>query len=124
MTKENIQAGFRGAGLVLFNPEAVLLKLDVVVQTPKSSPRQEGAWEAKTPRTAREVEAQSTLIRQRVRNRPGSSASSLDDMVVQLSKGARQIAHEMVLLRVSDWGRNPGDLTKSKIRRRCDPATK
>ena len=62
LTKENIQAGFRGAGLVLHNLQAVLLKLDVVVQTPKPSPRWEDAWEAKTPRNAREVEAQSTLI--------------------------------------------------------------
>lgn len=98
-TKENIQAGFRGAGLVPHNPQAVLLKLDVVLQTPTQSPRQVDAWEAKTPRNAYEVKAQSTLIRQRVRNRPGSSASSLDEKVVQLSKGAQQMAHEMVLLR-------------------------
>jgi hypothetical protein len=33
MTKENIYAGFRGAGLVLHNLEAVILKLDVVLCT-------------------------------------------------------------------------------------------
>jgi hypothetical protein len=33
MTKENIYAGFRGAGLVLHNLEAVILKLDVVLYT-------------------------------------------------------------------------------------------
>jgi hypothetical protein len=33
MTKENICAGFRGAGLVLHNLEAVILKLDVVLYT-------------------------------------------------------------------------------------------
>jgi hypothetical protein len=33
-SKSNIQAGFRGAGLVPHDPEAVLSKLDVVVQTP------------------------------------------------------------------------------------------
>jgi hypothetical protein len=98
ITKQNIKAGFRGAGLVPHDPQAVLSKLDVVVQTPKSSPRQEGAWEAKTPRRAYEFEAQSTLIRQRVRNRPGSSASSLDEAIAQLSKGAQQIAHNMVLM--------------------------
>jgi hypothetical protein len=32
--KENICAGFRGAGLVLHNLEAVILKLDVVLRTP------------------------------------------------------------------------------------------
>jgi hypothetical protein len=34
MTKENICAGFRSAGLVLHNLEAVILKLDVVLCTP------------------------------------------------------------------------------------------
>jgi hypothetical protein len=34
MTKENIYAGFRGAGLVLHNLEAVILKLNVVLCTP------------------------------------------------------------------------------------------
>ncbi|KAF7571217.1 hypothetical protein PtrM4_112190 [Pyrenophora tritici-repentis] len=99
ITKENIQAGFRAAGLVPHDPQAVLSKLDVVVQTPKQSPQRAATWEAQTPRNACEVEAQSTLIRQRVRNRPGSSASSLDEKIAQLSKGAQQIAHEMVLLR-------------------------
>ncbi|KAI1676274.1 DDE superfamily endonuclease [Pyrenophora tritici-repentis] len=99
ITKENIQAGFRAAGLVPHDPQAVLSKLDVVVQTPKQSPRRADTWEAQTPHNAREFEAQSTLIRQRVRNRPGSSASSLDEKVAQLSKGAQQIAHEMTLMR-------------------------
>jgi hypothetical protein len=34
ITKENIYAGFRGARLVPHNPEAVILKLDVVLYTP------------------------------------------------------------------------------------------
>jgi hypothetical protein len=34
MIKENICAGFRGAGLVPYNLEAVILKLDVVLRTP------------------------------------------------------------------------------------------
>ncbi|EDU44804.1 hypothetical protein PtrM4_055810 [Pyrenophora tritici-repentis] len=70
----------------------------MVVQTPTQSPRQVDAWEAKTPRNAREIEAQSTLIRQKVRNRPESSASSLDKQVAQLSKGAQQMAHKMTLM--------------------------
>lgn len=33
MTESNIQGGFRGAGLVPFNPESVLLKLDLMIRT-------------------------------------------------------------------------------------------
>ena len=57
ITKENIQASFRGASLVPHDPQAVLSKLDVVVQTPVQSPRRTAAWQAQTPRNAREVKA-------------------------------------------------------------------
>ncbi|KAL6170399.1 hypothetical protein ACJQWK_03381 [Exserohilum turcicum] len=57
ITKENIQAGFRGASLVPHDPQAVLSKLDVVVQTPVQSPQQVAAWQAQTPRNAREVKS-------------------------------------------------------------------
>jgi hypothetical protein len=56
-TSENICAGFRAAGLVLHNLEAVLLKLNVRLCTLPSTTVEDGAWEAKTPRNAREIEA-------------------------------------------------------------------
>ena len=99
ITPENVRAGFRGAGLVPYNPEAVLSKLDVRLRTPTPPRPDEVAWEAQTPRNAREMEAQSTLIRNRVQIHRGSPAGSLNKQIKQLSKGAQQIAHEMVLLR-------------------------
>jgi ABC-type iron transport system FetAB ATPase subunit len=98
LTAENIKAGFRGARLVPHNPDAVLSKLNVRLQTPELSPPTQSAWEAQTPRNARKIKAQSTLIRQRIQNRHGSSASLLDEKIHQLSKGAQQIAHNIVLL--------------------------
>jgi hypothetical protein len=88
-TQENICAGFQGAGLVPFNPDAVLSKLDVQLRTPTPPAPGTVAWEAQTPRNAREIEAQSTLIRNRMQNYRGSPASSLDEQVKQLSKGAQ-----------------------------------
>jgi hypothetical protein len=38
ITKDNILAGFRGAGLVLHNPDRVLSKLNVVLRTPTPAP--------------------------------------------------------------------------------------
>jgi hypothetical protein len=55
-------------------------------------------WEAQTPRNAREIKAQSTLIQKRMQKYRGLPASSLDEQVKQLSKGAQQIAHNMVLM--------------------------
>jgi hypothetical protein len=120
LTAENIKAGFRGAGLVPHNPDAVLSKLDVRLQTPELSPPTQGAWEAQTPRNAREIEAQSTLIRQRIQNRHGSSASSLDEKIHQLSKGAQQIAHNMVLLQEGQARMQSAidELTKRRSRKR------
>jgi hypothetical protein len=97
-TAENIYAGFRGARLVPHNPEAVLLKLDVRLRTPTPLQPNNVAWEAQTPRNACEIEAQSTLIRNRMQIHQGSPASSLDEQVKQLSKGAQQIAYNMVLM--------------------------
>jgi hypothetical protein len=37
ITAENTQAGFRGAGLVPFDPQVIFLKLDVKLQTPTPS---------------------------------------------------------------------------------------
>ena len=120
LTAENIKAGFRGAGLVPHDPEAVLSKLDVRLQTPAPSPPGQSAWEAQTPRNAREIEAQSTLIRQRMQNRHGSSTSSLDEKIRQLSKGAQQIAHNMVLLQEGQARMQSAidELTKRRSRKR------
>jgi hypothetical protein len=55
--EENIQAGFRGAGLVLYDLEVVILKLDVRLRTLTPLQRDNVAWEAQTLRNAKEVEA-------------------------------------------------------------------
>ncbi|KAK1837436.1 transposase, partial [Colletotrichum chrysophilum] len=54
ISKENVQAGFRQAGLVPFDPEAVLSRLDFKPKTPtpsNSCPSSQGSWDPKTPTT-------------------------------------------------------------------------
>jgi hypothetical protein len=119
-TPENVRAGFRGAGLVPYDLEAVLSKLDVQLRTPTPPAPGTVAWEAQTPRNAREIEAQSTLIRDRMQHYQGSLASLLDEQVKQLSQGAQQIAHSMVLVQ-EEMGRlrdAVDTLTKRKTRKR------
>lgn len=98
ITKDNICASFRGAGLVPYNPEAVILKLDVKLRTP-TPPPQVTVWEAKTPSNAREVEAQSTLIRDRIQRHQSSSPSSIIAALDKLKKGAEVMVHSAVLMR-------------------------
>jgi hypothetical protein len=57
ITKDNMQAGFRGAGLVPHDPERVLSKLNVVLRTPTPLPPEATPWESKTPVTIKEIEA-------------------------------------------------------------------
>ena len=78
------------------------------------------AWQAQTPRNAREVEAASPLIRNRMQNHQRCPASSLDEQVKQLGKGVQQIAHNMELVQEEIVRlRDAVDtLTKRKTRKR------
>ncbi len=98
----------------------MLSKLDVQLRTPTPPALGTVVWEAQTPRNAYEIEAQSTLIRNRVQNYRRLPASSLDEQVKQLSKGAQQIAYNMVLMRedVSRLRDAVDTLTKRKTRKR------
>jgi hypothetical protein len=88
-TPVNICSAFRGAGLVPLQPETVLSKLDVTLRTPTPpAALTEALWEARTPSNARELEAQSSLIRERVRKHKSSSPASIIEAIDQLKKGA------------------------------------
>jgi hypothetical protein len=89
ITKENICAGFSGAGLVPYDPERVISKLDVVLRTPTPPKPEATPWESKTPSNLREIEAQPTLIRERVQLHRDSPPSPLLRAVEQLNKGLK-----------------------------------
>ena len=98
-SKENICSSFRGAGLVPFDPEAVLSKLDIRLRTPTPPPVEVTQWEAKTPSNARELGAQLTLIRDRIQRHQDSSPTSIISSINQLTKGAEMMMHSAVVLR-------------------------
>ena len=97
ITRENMLAGFRGAGLVPHDPERVLSKLDGVLRTPTPPPPEATPWESKTPATLKEIEAQSTLIRDRIQQHRDSPISPLLQAVDQLAKGMVVMSHNSVL---------------------------
>ena len=99
ITKENICSSFRGAGLVPYNAEAVLSKLDVKLRTPTPPALEVTLWEAKTPSNAHELEAQTTLVCERVRRHKSSSPASIVAAIDQLRKGAEVMIHSAVLMR-------------------------
>jgi hypothetical protein len=98
-TSANIGSAFRGAGLVPHCPDAVLSKLDVQLRTPTPAALSEALWEARTPSNVRELEAQSTLIRDRVRRHKSSSPASIIEAIDQLKKGAEVMMLSAELMR-------------------------
>jgi hypothetical protein len=97
-SSSNIQSSFRATGLVLDNPEVVLLKLEVKPRTltpPLPGPT---TWQPKTPSNAWEIEAQTTLILKRIRDHKSSSPNSIIEMVLQVKKGSTIKVHSHTLL--------------------------
>ena len=69
MTSENVKAGFRSAGLVPYDPQAVISKLDVKLRTPTPTgpPCPEAdPWVSQTPHNPTEAISQSEHIRHRI----------------------------------------------------------
>jgi hypothetical protein len=56
-------------------------------------------WEARTPSNIRELKAQLTLIRERVRKHKSSSLASIIEAINQLKKGAEVIMLSAKLMR-------------------------
>jgi hypothetical protein len=78
----------------------VLSKLDVQLRTPTPPEAlPEALWEARTPNNVRELNAQSTLIRERVRRHKSSSPASIIEAINQLKKGAEVIMLSAELMR-------------------------
>jgi hypothetical protein len=69
MTKENIAGGFQGAGLVPFDPQAVISKLDVKLRTPTPTGPPDtntDPWVSQTPRNPTEAILQSELVKSQI----------------------------------------------------------
>ena len=96
MTERNIQGGFAEAGLVPYDPERVLSKLDIKLRTPTpptSRPSTVQPWVFQTPHNPREANSQSTLIKSRIANYQNSSPTSMLVTIDQLTKGITAVIH-------------------------------
>jgi hypothetical protein len=99
---KNIQAGFRGAGLVPFDPESVISKLNVKLRTPTPprSPEMNAAlWVSKTPLNPKEAHSQSTFLKKRVSKHQNSSPTSILAAVDHLAKGTKMIIHKLAFIK-------------------------
>jgi len=119
-TPENVQAGFRGAGLVPLNPDRVMSTLDVKLSTPSptgSLPTANILWASQTPHNLTEATSQTDYIRNRIRRHQGSSPTPILSAINQLSKGARAIIHENTLLKAENRALREANSGLAKRRR-------
>ena len=101
MTSQNIQRGFKGAGLVPFDPECVISKLDVKLGTrtpPEPTLPQPQAWTSQTPHNPTDSISQSELVKSRISNDQNSSPTQILSAAKQLADGVTELAHRAVLI--------------------------
>lgn len=118
-TISNVQGGFRGAGLVPFDPERVISALDLKLRTPtpqNSRPGTAQGWTSQTPSNSIQVESQSTLIKKRITEHSGSSPTATLDAINSLSKGSAKVMHRLALLEAENRDLRQANAELSKRR--------
>jgi hypothetical protein len=101
ITESNIKGGFRGAGLAPFDPENVILKLDVQLRTPMPPVEVTAPsipWTARTPRIILETQSHSKYLQGRIRNQKSSSPESIIEAIKHFEKATTILIHKIVLL--------------------------
>jgi hypothetical protein len=103
ISKRNILPSFRATGLVPLNPEVVLSRLEVKPRTPTPPLSRPTNWQPKTPTNAIEVDSQTTLIINRIREHKSSSPDSIIGMVLQVKRGSakRDYSHTLLEARIA-----------------------
>ena len=102
MTISNIQGGFRGTGIIPFDPQRVLDTLPPCTKIPtpsNSCPSTAQTWNPITPKNATDASRQSAFIKTRINYHQGSSLIQTIDTIDQFTKGSVAIMHEVALLR-------------------------
>ena len=120
ITTSNILGGFRGAGLIPYNPQAVISKLDVKLRTPTptSPPRiNTNPWVSQTPHNPTEALSQTTFVKSRIREHQGSSPTPIFQAVKHMAKGMEAMAHEMTLMKEENHNLRKANEALSKRRR-------
>jgi hypothetical protein len=98
ITPSNIHRGFRGAELVLFDPEQVISTLDVKLRTPSPLlPTNNVPWQSQTPSNTLELQSQSTLVQEKYKKQQGSSPNSVLSALEHYAKGGAILSHKLVL---------------------------
>jgi hypothetical protein len=101
MAISTVRNGFAATGLVPFDPERVLFKLNTQLRTPtppaNPSPTQ-ARWVPETPHDISQLELQAQAIKGYISRRTQSPPSPTNHVLNQLVKGCQMAMHSAVLL--------------------------
>jgi hypothetical protein len=105
MTQDTIRSGFAATGLVPFDPERVLSRLNTHLRTPTPpvdpstrTPTQQAPWVPETPHNITQLELQTKAIKDYIKRRTASPPSPTDQALNQLVKGCQMAMHNAILL--------------------------
>lgn len=117
-SERNIKSGFMATGLIPFDPNVVLSKLDVRIDTPSPPPSTLPIWESRTPSTHTDLASQSALITDRIARHQNSSPTPITSAVDQFLRGAHNIAAKLTFLQAKCSRLEEANEELSKRRRR------
>lgn len=120
ITEKNIRAGFQCTGIVPFDPETVISRLDIKLKTPTPPSSRPGTalpWVSKTPNNPIEATSQSEFIKTRIAQHQNSSPTSIYTAVDQITRGAQGMMHTVALLKAEVTALQQANEILSKRRR-------
>src|SRR5450432_3074377 len=101
MNQSNIQSSFVAIGVLLYDLERVLAKLNTQLRTPTpplASSIELGPWVPETPHNVAELQLQSKAIKDYIKRRTKSPPSPIDAVLNQLVKGYKMAMNSTILL--------------------------
>jgi hypothetical protein len=105
ITPDTIRSGFAATGLVLFDPERVLSRLNTHLRTltppvdpSTGTPTQQAPWVPETPHDITQLELQTKAIKDYIKRRTASPPSPTDQALNQLVKGCQIAIYNTILL--------------------------
>lgn len=98
---QNIQGGFKGTGLIPFNPKYIISKLDIKLGTrtpPETTLPPPQPWTSQTPHNPTDSISQSELVKSRISNHQNNSPTQILNATKQLADGVAELIHRTVFI--------------------------
>jgi hypothetical protein len=117
ITSKNTKAGFHSTGLVPFNSEEVISRMDIRLQSPSPTIRLSPPWSSYTPYNLKEALSQTNLVQDRIARHQSSSPIPLFRSIEALAKGTERLVYKITFLYTDNQRLCKANYNLSKHRR-------